>query len=58
VFFHTSKKWFETNDFKYAVAGNAPFIVLRKNGKVIDTGTAYPIEHYIKRFEETSDPHG
>lgn len=57
VFFHTSKKFFETKDIKYAVAGNAPFIVLRKNGRVIVTGTAYPIEHYIKRFEETGDPH-
>ncbi len=58
VLFHTSKKFFETNDFKYAVAGNAPFIVLKKNGRVIETGTAYSITHYIQRFEETGDPYG
>jgi len=58
VLFHTSKKYFETNDLKYAVAGNAPFFVLRKNGRFIVTGTAYPLEHYIQRFEETGDPHG
>ncbi len=58
VFFHDSRKWVQTKDFKYAVAGNAPFIVLRKNGKVLDTGTAYEIDHYIKRFEETGDPNG
>jgi Immunity protein 35 len=57
VFFYTSKKYFQTNDINYAVAGNAPFIVLRKSGRVIETGTAYPIEHYINRFEETGDPH-
>ena len=58
VLFHTSKKYFETNDLKYAVAGNAPFFVLCKNGRFIVTGTAYPLEHYIQRFEETGDPHG
>ena len=58
VFFHSSRKWIETNDFKYAVAGNAPYIVLRKNGKILDTGTAYPIDNYIKRFEKTGDPNG
>jgi len=58
VFFHTSKKWHETQDLKYAVAGNAPYIVLRKNGNTITTGTAHATEYYIKRFEETGDPHG
>lgn len=58
VFFYSSKKWVETNDFQYAVAGNAPYIVLRHSGKILETGTAYPIDHYITRFEETGDPHG
>ncbi|MCP4023193.1 MAG: hypothetical protein GY729_15225 [Desulfobacteraceae bacterium] len=58
VFFHGPGKLIKTNDFKYAVAGNAPYIVLRKNGRLLDTGTAYPIEHYIKSFEETGDPNG
>jgi hypothetical protein len=58
VFFHTSKKWHETSDLKYAVAGNAPLIVLRENGHVLVTGTARSTEHYIERFEETGDPHG
>ncbi len=58
MIFHTSRKYFETNDIKYAVAGNAPIIVLRKNGRAIVTGTAYPAEHYIQRFEQTGDPHG
>ena len=58
VFFHTSKKWYETQNIRYAVAGNAPYIVLRENGIVIVTGTAHETEHYIRRFEETGDPHG
>lgn len=58
VFFYTSKKWYETDDERYAIGGNAPLIVLRENGKVITTGTAETIEHYIERFEATGDPHG
>ncbi len=58
VFFYSSKKWIETNDFKYAVAGNAPYFVLRNNGKILETGTAYPVDYYIKRFEETGNPNG
>lgn len=58
VFFYTPKKWHETNDIKYAVAGNAPLMVLRENGKVLVTGTAHATEYYIERFEATGDPHG
>jgi len=58
VFFYSSKKWIETNDFEYAVAGNAPYFVLRDNGKILETGTAYPVDHYIKRFEATGNPNG
>ncbi|MEM7232866.1 MAG: hypothetical protein AAF517_11850 [Planctomycetota bacterium] len=39
------------------VAGNAPFIVQRTDGKVISTGTARPIEHYLRRYLEFGDPH-
>lgn len=58
VFFYTSKKWHETNDFRYAVAGNAPYIVLREYGNTLVTGTAHAIEYYIECFEETGDPNG
>ena len=58
VFFYTSKKWLETNELIYAVAGNAPFIVERSTGKIIITGTANGITHYIERFEATGDPNG
>ena len=58
VFFQTSKKWHETNDIKYAIAGNAPIIVEKDTGKLFFTGTAYPIEHYIQNYEKSGDPHG
>ena len=57
VFFYTSKKLHETNDIKYAVAGNAPIIVERESGKLLITGTAYPVEYYIQNYEQSGNPH-
>ncbi|AEG00867.1 YrhB domain-containing protein [Methylomonas methanica] len=57
VFFYTSRKWSETGDIQYALAGNAPVIVERDTAKLIETGTAYSAEHYIDRYELTDDPH-
>ena len=58
VFFYTSRKWHETLDFEYAVAGNAPFIVERETGALVMTGTAMSIETYIDNYERTGKPHG
>ena len=52
VFFWNSKKYIETGDFQTALGGNAPILVDRRNRSVHTTGTAHPIEHYIKEFEE------
>jgi len=52
VFFYTSKKLIETGNDKYAVAGNAPFLVESKSGKVIVFGTSMPEDYYIKEYEE------
>jgi hypothetical protein len=51
VFFYTSERYLKTGDFRYAVAGNAPYIVNRHTGEVRVTGTAYSIEHYIDEYE-------
>ena len=58
VFFHTSKKWHETNDIKYAIAGNSPIIVEKETGKLLSTGTAYSVKHYISNYERCGDPNG
>lgn len=55
--FHTSKLWLETNDTKYALAGNAPTLVERDTGRLIPTGTAFSIERYIENYEKTGNPH-
>lgn len=58
VFSYASKTWLETKDPRYAIAGNAPIIVERQSGKLIDTGTAMPIEHYIANYERCGEPYG
>jgi hypothetical protein len=58
VFFHTSKLWRETGKIQYAVAGNAPLLVEREGGRIIATGTAHPVEHYVANYERHGNPHG
>jgi hypothetical protein len=53
VFFYQSKKYIETGELQYMLLGNAPYIVNRKTGELVSTGTAYPIEQYIKEYEQT-----
>jgi len=47
VFFYNSKEYLETSDVIYALAGNAPIVVTRE-GDVIETGTARPLNDYLK----------
>jgi|SRR5215475_3946729 len=50
VFFYDSKRHVETGDFRDAIAGNAPIVVTKADGQLYVTGTAFPIEHYLKEF--------
>ena len=51
VVFWGSRKFHETGEQQFAVAGNAPYIVDRVNGLVCETGTALAIETYVAQFE-------
>lgn len=53
VFFYQSRKFLDTNNYSYLLAGNAPIIVDKASGKQFITGTAYPLEHYIEIYENT-----
>jgi hypothetical protein len=58
VFFYNTGRFIETGDSLYALAGNAPYLVERATGRLLPTGTAYPLDHYLAAYERTGDPHG
>jgi hypothetical protein len=51
LFFWTSKKYRETGEFKYALAGNAPIIVDRRDSSVHETSTADCIDDIIDHYK-------
>lgn len=52
VFFYNSKKYLEKRNFSDMIVGNAPILIDKRDGTLHETGTAYPIEHYIRNFEK------
>ena len=55
VFFYESRRFLDTGDSSARFAGNAPIIVERETGELLDTGTAHPVEFYLDNYEAT-DP--
>lgn len=51
VFFYDSRQHVETAEFRHALAGNAPIVITRSDGVVHETGTAMPLERYLKQYE-------
>ncbi|MDA8021082.1 MAG: YrhB family protein [Thermoanaerobaculia bacterium] len=57
VFFYQSKAYMQTGELSDLLAGNAPIIVDRRDGSLVTTGTALPLETYLDRYLEYGDPH-
>lgn len=57
VFFYNSRRFVETGDLSSCLTGNAPILVERSSGRLIETGTAYDIGFYLSNYEATHDPH-
>ena len=51
VFFYQTKDYLKTGSIIDALVGNAPYIVNKYTGELIETGTANPIEEYIAEYE-------
>jgi hypothetical protein len=58
VLFYTSEKYWETRDFKYAIAGNGPIIVEKESGRMHHLGTASPVEKSVGEWESVNWKHG
>lgn len=51
VFFYQAQEYIKTRDIVDALVGNAPYIVNKYTGELIETGTANPVEDYIAEYE-------
>ncbi|UMY66463.1 MULTISPECIES: YrhB domain-containing protein [unclassified Flavobacterium] len=51
VFFYTSKKYLETQEDIYGIAGNAPFLVEKNTGNIIEFGTNRSEAYYLAEYE-------
>jgi hypothetical protein len=51
VFFYNSKRYLETEDYRYALAGNGPVIVNKHDGAIEFFGTVKPPAEFIAEYE-------
>jgi hypothetical protein len=56
VFFYNSREYVETGNPRMRYAGNAPIIVDRIDGELRVTGTALPLDDYLREYEATLPP--
>jgi Immunity protein 35 len=56
IFLYQSKEYLNHGRFEDMSVGNALIIVDRVDGEIIVTGTAKPLEEYIKEYESTLPP--
>jgi len=52
VFFYNSKRYVETGEFRYRLAGNGPIIVNKHNGSVKFFGTNKPPQELVEEYEQ------
>ena len=58
VVYWTSKRWYETRNFKYAIAGAGPFIISKQTGSVTQYSGAYGTEEALEKYEEEEQLYG
>jgi hypothetical protein len=56
VFFYQSRAYVETGDKMQAFFGNAPIIFNRVSGELRVTGTADPVDDYLRKYEVELPP--
>jgi hypothetical protein len=57
IFYYNTREAIHTGDPLKGLVGNAPFLVERSTGRLFVTGTAHPIEFYVRNYEATGNPH-
>ncbi|WP_299105555.1 hypothetical protein [uncultured Tenacibaculum sp.] len=54
IYIYGSKKHYETKNDDFAIIGNAPFLVERETGRIVQFGTLYTTKEYIQQYEENT----
>lgn len=57
TFCYQSAAYLSSGDFRDALGGNAPLLVDRTTGALWFTGTAFELDHYVRNYLATGDPH-
>jgi hypothetical protein len=57
AFFYDAVREPGLGDFDTLLAGNAPFIIDKRDGSLHVTGTAFTIEKHLDNYERTSTPY-
>ena len=52
IFFYDSKRYWETKDFQYVIAGNAPIVVEKSDGSLHVLNTAQELDDMIGDYEK------
>lgn len=55
VIYYNTETYIKTNEIEYALMGNAPFLVMKDTGKVVETGTSEPVDVYIDEYFSTKN---
>jgi hypothetical protein len=56
VFFYQSKEFLDQGNETAVLAGNAPILVDRHRDELRVTGTAKPLDYYLKDYEKSLPP--
>jgi hypothetical protein len=50
IFFFQSKRYLESGSSGDRLAGNAPIVVAKTDGRIHQIGTAHPLQHYLDQL--------
>ncbi len=56
IFFYQSTKYIQSNNPLDMIVGHGPILVDKRNGVLVQTGSAHSTEYYVKNYEERGDP--
>jgi hypothetical protein len=57
VFHYNTTEYIETGNVLDGLVGNAPLIVDRYTGQIVETGTAQETGYYVNNYIRNGDPH-